>query len=57
MPRLLKITMMGRRREGITDEQLHDFITKFHAPETAKLHVRHGVSKYVQVCFKKANKL
>ena len=46
---VLKLTSFRYKKEGITEQEFHDFLTKYHAPKAAVVQARHGALKVAQV--------
>ena len=44
--RILRLTGSYRRKEGVTEEQFHHFMSTDHAVKSAKIHERYGILKY-----------
>lgn len=46
---VLKLTSFRYKKEGITEQEFHDYASKDHAPKAAVIQARHGALKVAQV--------
>jgi hypothetical protein len=46
---VLKLTSFRYKKEGITEQEFHDYASKDHAPKAAVVQARHGALKVAQV--------
>lgn len=54
--RLLKFTLLVKRKEGMSEDEFHKYWTEKHPEIVNKWLAGHGVIRYIQVCVKKTDK-